>query len=457
MTIRQLLSGPMSLWLPVITALLLLVAMSAQSAEYQLSEEPPPESVEKIPEPLGQLGEDFLRDPRVIFKPINDWRRTRGPFLRDGQLVFNFRTYYFDAEKPNGTDPRVWAGGGELAYNSGKWRDFLSVGASWYGSYDWASNSDKEESVLLSSSGDNISVIGQAYLQTNWNGLIGRFYRQELDIPYINRFDNRMIPNTFEAYGFRRAGDQLDFVLKYVDKIKRRGDDSFVSMGEAAGVDGSDAGVTAVGFNWKSKNEDFGFGAVNQTTRDIFNTAYAEVRWKQKVIRDFALNLSAQYTDQRSIGDEELEEFRTNTWGVRATGGGAKAVATLAFTQTDEGRQGFSPYGGRPSYLSMMIRDFDRANERAWLAGVSYHFDDLGLPDLSAVVNYVRGRHARDPGTGAKLRGQTEVDYTLDYKPSTGIMKGFWFRARYARVDEDGLGKVTDELRLILNYSLPIL
>ena len=39
----------------------------------------------------------------------------------------------------------------------------------------------------------------------------------------------------------------------------------------------------------------------------------------------------------------------------------------------------------------------------------------------------------------------------------TGPFEGFWFRARYAKVRADGFGKVTDELRLIVNYSLSIL
>jgi hypothetical protein len=72
-------------------------------------------------------------------------------------------------------------------------------------------------------------------------------------------------------------------------------------------------------------------------------------------------------------------------------------------------------------------------------------------------MNVVKGRHAQLPLTGLKLRDQSEYDYTVDYKPSSGPLEGFWLRTRYAKVREDGLGKVTDELRVILNYSLPIL
>ena len=159
----------------------------------------------------------------------------------------------------------------------------------------------------------------------------------------------------------------------------------------------------------------------------------------------------------KSRRSDLLGDFSTSTWGTRIAASYRFGVATLAFTQTDDGAGIRSPYGGRPSYLSLMIRDFDRANEQAWLAGFSYHFDRLGLPDLSAFINVAKGRHARDPDTLARLPDQTEYDYTIDYRPKRGILNGLWLRLRYARVDEDGAGKVTDEIRVIANYILPIL
>lgn len=436
----------------------LLLAGYAGAAEYKLAEEPPPQTVSDIEETeISLLGKFLRRDRRVVFGPIDEWRKTKGPLIRDGQLQFNFRTYYFDAEQPDGAEPRAWAAGGELAYNSGTWRDMLAVGASWYGTFDLSSNGDAADSRLFGESGGDVSILGQAYVDLYWKGITGRFFRQELDLPYINRFDNRMTPNTFEAYGFGKEEGQMQFIVGHVTKIKTRTADKFVPMGEAAGVDGSNAGVTMTGAKWVSESGYFDIGAVNQYTRNIFNTAYAEVNWQRQYTQDLGLKFSGQYTDQRSVGDDKIGEFDTDTWGVSLAGNYNYALLTLAFTQTDAGGRILSPYGGRPSYLSMMIRDFDRANEKAWRVGLSYHFDRLGLSDLSALVNAVKGRKARDSFTGEKLPDQTEYDYTLDYKPSKGSLEGFWFRARYAKVREDGFGKVTDEIRLIVNYSLPIL
>jgi hypothetical protein len=427
------------------------------AAEYQRAEQTAPTSAEEIDNTLDKIAVDFVRDPRVVFKQLDEWRQTRGPFQRDGQVKFDFRTYNFDATRAADQNPQAWAAGGQLSYRSGKWRDFLSVGAAWYGSYEISGNDDAGSSALVQPNGDNISVVAQAFLELARNGWIARFYRLELDLPYINRFDTRMLPNTFEAYGIGHRGSNFSFLIGQVEKIKRRNDNEFVPMSVAAGVPGSDNGVTMGGFEWSPADKNFAFGAASQYTKDLFNTFYTELNWDGKFGEDLGIKLSGQYTDQRSVGKDLLGDFDTSTWGTRIAASYRYAVIRLAYTQTDDGAGIRSPYGGRPSYLSMMIRDFDRANERGWRAGLSYHFDRIGLPDVSAVINIAKGRHARDPETLARLPDQTEQNYTVDFRPKRGILNGLWLRLRYARVDEDGAGKVADEIRVIANYSLPIL
>ena len=429
----------------------------AKTAEYLGVEEPAPTSADQIESPLENLIEDFERDPWVVFPGIDDWRQTRGPFLRDGQLAFNFRSYDFDGTRQDGSEPQAWVAGGEIAFRSGKWRDILILGSSLYGSYEIDSNADAGGTRLLKQNGGDISVLGQAYLELHWKGLQGRFYRQELNLPYINRFDSRQIPNTFEAYGIGRKGSQLNFAIGYVDKIKRRDDDGFVSMGQAAGVSGSNSGTTIAGARWLPESRSFDIGVMSQYTEDIFNTFYLEMNSERDLGKGWDLKLSGQYTDQRSVGKEFLGDFSTNTWGLRFATSYKYAVLTLAHTNTDDSAAIRSPYGGRPSYLSSMIRDFDRANEKAWRLGVSYHFDRLGLPGVSMIVNMTKGRHAQDPLTGAHLPDETEYDYTVDFKPQRGAFRGFWLRARYAKVSENGFGKVEDQIRIILNYSLPLI
>ena len=179
----------------------LVFSQVCEGAEYIGVEDTAPTSADEIESPLDNLIQEFERDPWVVFPGIDEWRQSRGPFFRDSQLAFNFRSYDFEAAQSDGSEQQAWVGGGEIAFRSGKWRDLLIVGTSLYGSYEIDSNVDAGGTGLLKQDGSNISVLGQAYLEVHWKGLRGRFYRQALNLPYINRLDSRQIPNTFESYG----------------------------------------------------------------------------------------------------------------------------------------------------------------------------------------------------------------------------------------------------------------
>ena len=67
----------------------------------------------------------------------------------------------------------------------------------------------------------------------NYDATVGR---QSLDLPYVNKEDNREVPNTFEAYRLVGRYRQVQFIAGYVDKIKRRNSSTFISMAKAAGA-----------------------------------------------------------------------------------------------------------------------------------------------------------------------------------------------------------------------------
>ena len=61
-------------------------------------------------------------------------------------------------------------------------------------------------------------------------------YRQYIDTPYVNQQDNRMTPNTFEAYRITGKYDWVQFAAAYIATIKPRNDNDFISMSEQAGA-----------------------------------------------------------------------------------------------------------------------------------------------------------------------------------------------------------------------------
>jgi hypothetical protein len=88
--------------------------------------------------------------------------------------------------------------------------------------------------------------------------------------------------------------------------------------------------------------------------------------------------------------------------------------------------------------------------------GLSHDFAGIGWKGMSAFVNYASG-DTDDRGENASP-DQEELDFTIDFKPPEGMLRGLWLRARAAFVDEKGpdAQDLTD-YRLILNYELPLL
>jgi hypothetical protein len=234
--------------------------------------------------------------------------------------------------------------------------------------------------------------------------------------------------------------------------MKRRNETDFISMSEAAGATGADKGVTMLGALYRF-TDDIDIGAINYHGWDTMNIFYTEAHSAWPLAGDLALRLSAQYTDQRSVGDERIGDFDTSVFGGKAAVSYKNAILTLAFSSVDNDSGIRNPWGGYPGYLSLIHKDFNRAGEDAWLIGLSYDFTRLGLPGLSAFTNIASG-DTPDKGSHASA-DQKEFDLTVDYRFSDAL-EGLWIRARTAFVDQDGDGHDSQDYRLIVNYSVPL-
>ena len=111
--------------------------------------------------------------------------------------------------------------GSELTFASGKWRDKWSLVGTWHTTSAIDAPEDLGRTGILAPDQSNLSVISRAYLQYDLPRKISaRFYRQDFNMPYINRQDSRMIPNTHEAYVARRVDDRFEFVIGNITKMK---------------------------------------------------------------------------------------------------------------------------------------------------------------------------------------------------------------------------------------------
>jgi hypothetical protein len=391
-----------------------------------------------------------LPRPAKVFAELGD-------VLRESTLNLHLRNYYFDRERDANSNIQAWAQGGGLELATPSWRDRLQLGTTLYTSQKLYGPADKDGSKLLEPGQQSFTVLGQAYLEARlYKNLSLKAYRQRIELPYLNGDDSRMVPNTFETVSlFDFSGKRFVYGLGQTWKIKKRDATNFISMTEAAGIKGPDRAVSTVAARYTFANE-ANVGMINHYGRDFINIFYTEGNTRTRTRMGVGFQLSAQYANQRSVGDQLGGDFDTRFWGAKLAASRGGLLFSLARTSTTNNAGIKNNWGGDPSYISIMIKDFDRAGEDAWLLGLSSDFSYFGDTGFSGFINYAWG-DTPDNGSDASP-DQSEFDITLDYKPKTGVTKGLWFRLRAAFVDQDGSdGNDLRDIRLIANYDFSVL
>ena len=437
-------------WLIAPVIPLALGAGYASAIEYQTAEDIEPETAER-----AAVGVPDVQDSRVNLprrRVIRDILADRSPFFSDSSLYLGVRAYDLRRDDDGERVAEGLAAGTELTYRSGVWRDRLSTVVSWHTSYAVDAPDDSGDTGLLGPGQDDLSVLSRAWLQVEMaDKLALRLYRQDFNMPYINRHDIRMIPITHEAYMLRYPGERFQWNVGHVSKVKLRDSEEFVPMAEAAGIEGSDDGTSVAVARWNFEDE-ASIAALIQHTRDAFTTSYVEGVLPRTFDNGVGLQLAAQYTDQRANGRESLGDFQTYNAGVRAKVSYRGAILTAAWSGTGSARIQ-KPFGASPSYNTTMLFDFDRANEQATQLAFSYNLGGLALPGASVTANYVWGNGAESE-EGRRLADTDVSSLTVDFRPERSWLKGAWLRLRYAERDRGGSERKRREVRVIFNYSL---
>jgi hypothetical protein len=441
----------------------LLIPMCA-FGESVLNDRPAPSSAAEIRGPLARSFDEQVRE-RTLFPHLKRALAHLPPFFSDAHVNFLARTYYFRDRDGDDDYSEAWAGGGSILAESGWRKETFKIGAEFFTSQPIVAPKNRDGTELLRPEQKGYSIWGQAFAMIKYREHVFTAYRHKLDLPYVNEDFNRMTPRTFEGYTLRgRFTDvptlgTINYTAGYLTKTKDRNDDRFRSMSEAAGVPGrSNEGMAFGGFLIQfAKGRDI--GVINYFVADTINIAFAQGSYYLQLHDDWELKLRAQFSHQRSVGDDLLPTAPFATWGVvgQAAVSYRGAILAAGLSHTDSGGELQSPFGTSPSFLSIMQADFDRARELGWILTLTYDFAEIGAPGLSAFANYAEGYRAIDPDSGRRLPDRREFDLTFDYRLTEGTFRGFWARVRASILDVDGERKTNNEVRVILNYDIPIL
>jgi hypothetical protein len=396
-----------------------------------------------------------------LFPDLKEKEKALPPFLRDADLTLHLRTYYLNRAQPNGTEKEALASGGWISYQSGWLLDTFAIGATLYGSAPLYAPDDRDGTLLLKPGQQGYYVPGEAWAALRYEDYaLLKGYRQQVDQTYINSFDSRMTPNTFEGVTLGGKAAFVQYLAGYLWNIKPRDADTFISMASAAGVRGHHDGVGLAGARL-TPVPGLQIDVSNQYGVNTFNTLYAAIDYRRPLSEDWTLRLGAQITDQRAVGDALAAKAAARYWATQAGGARIQLIfrdltLTGAFSITGAGNTIQTPWGDYPGYLSLMDQDFDRANEKAWLVGAAYDFSSLATQGLSAHLNFAWGNHAINPVNRANAPNQAEYDLTVDYRPPwllPTFLRGVWFRARADILDQEHAPKTGYQVRLIINWE----
>jgi hypothetical protein len=85
---------------------------------------------------------------------------------------------------------------------------------------------------------------------------------------------------------------------------------------------------------------------------------------------------------------------------------------------------------------------------------LSYDFTDIGVDGLTLIANFAAG-------FDGKLAGQRgdaqELDVTMDYRLTEGLLENFWLRVRASWLRDELIDREATEVRVILRYDVPLL
>jgi len=429
----------MKQWAFTLIICLSAASLRAYGPDYLDDNQPPGDQAATLPTPFTP---ELVAGPEMKF--FTSTNLAACPFIRDAAFNLNPELYYRSVWNGAGHN-EMFAGGGSLGFDTGWWGDTLQLGTAGYTSLPIASNqTGKDSTGLVAADGNGLVTLGEAWAKLKIGPATATVFRQRLDLPFIHDENIRIIPQTFEAYQVQVAAtDNWQFNLGYVSRIKELNDENFIPMSAAAGAPQVDRGTSFAGFTLGSEKTTY-LAAIDETTLDLFNSAYVQAGHTWSVTTNLDLRGDLQFCDQRSVGAQDIGDFETQMYGAQLAASCSGAVLSAAYTQTADSASIASPYGSSPSFSGLMINDFDLAGERAGSVGLSYNFARVGLDGVSAFSNCSYGNLPDG--------WQREFNATIDYRIKHGIFKNLWFRTRYAQVDQSGQTTMND-FRIIVNYT----
>ena len=395
-------------------------------------------------------------------------------WFSEGQAHGNIKYYFIETQKMNSVsaDFKAYANsiGGKLGYKTAKLYGF-TMGATFMTTNPFALPDVVDTSIIGRDNavqqglpaGDPVaqegfSVLGEAYLDYQYQGLDAWYGRRVEKTPLVNPKEVRMVPSSIEggdiSYSFENG---IKIGGGYLDKFKQRTSSRFVNIVEhALGTDtelitGHKTGnVLPAYLEWRNAHHTVRL--YNYYSKDFMNLTYFDAIHKHQVNKDLTWFAGLQGMHQHGIGHSRgVMESNSAAYGGKINGRffGLKAGATyeessflLAYTNVLGSRENEHnslalPWDGTPLFTDMITsNDLFTSNYGKGLtssggyiagtsgikAGYTQRYDFTGVKGFKSVLSYAYYDNSNF------IEAQQDINLVLAYGISdfTLALKGIW-------------------------------
>ena len=403
----------------------------------------------------SDTGPEYLEQAEIRDPLKSGFHLFRLPFEDQRQNTLHTRTFYQDRTYDGLPDRQNWAGGGWLNVVGTYFEESVKVAGTVYTSQKLWADQDKAETGALQPDHNGYTQLGEIYMSFNLDKVAVQAGRYEVDLPYINKHDIRMTPQTFQgAQAVYQPRPGWSIGTGVLTHIKPRTREGFDALYERAGLDRNEDVWVGGSLYEVSPGTQMGVFALHAP--DYHNGAYIEFSKRFARAEDRYIQVSGQYTWQESTGDELDGDISARHYGARVTWKRDWYSGSLAWTDYPEEDRLRSPWGGIPGYTSVLINDFDRPEETAWLLGGTVELDSFGARGLSVNAKAIYG-DTPDCGVSGSP-DQDEYNLNFNYRPPLPKLAGLLLQLRFGWVNRDDSCEGDDavditEVRFVTNYA----
>lgn len=390
----------------------------------------------------------LLSFPSVAFSAED----LKGAF-KEGHVTGKSRTYYFERDYDDSNTRQDIATGGMFYYTTGELKG-VNLGIAFYtGQGMGLNNDDRDVYGLLAKdtngNHENFTVVGESYIKAVFQDTTLKLGRQELELPWVNTDDNRLTPQSTNAYTIiNNSIPELELFFSHITRMRGKASESFVSMTEYAELS-ADKPMSAIGTTYKGV-KDLDIQAWDFFGHDFINNLYLKAIYSREMEGLFKWHLIAQHLKQNDIGDSVGGSVDTYMYGIE--GGIETHGLEISLVGSSIGDDDVIYPWGHDFLVSAVVCDLYQAEGKGWRAVLVYDCSEIDVPGLIAKVAYA---HFNTPDQGNNASPDTnETDFDLRYK-FKGYLEGMGIRTRYGIIDQDESlgGEDYTDLRIQFTYD----